>query len=415
MPSARDLLARPLPAPPDALRLGPFAPGSGLSLDGEPPAPHDARTAALLGRALGTALAVCFVTGLISHYHQHPPDWLDVPSRPVWGYQVTQGLHVISGTAAVPLLLAKLWTVYHRLFSWPPARDVGHALERILLVPLVAGAIFQLLSGLLNIVQWYPWSFFFPRVHYAVAWIVIGSMLVHLAVKWPTVQRVSGRRRVRPTAGSDPGSDGGPHDPPDVAPSADRRAVLIGAGAAVGAVTLATAGQTFAPLRGLSLLAARDPAVGPQHLPVNRTALDAGVRARALDPGWRLRVAGPTALSLSLADLRAMAQHEAVLPIACVEGWSATATWSGVRLGDVLALAGIDADRHVQVVSLEEGSLYSHSPLGPTTAHDPLTLIALRIGGEPLVLDHGYPARLIAPNRPGVQQTKWLSRIDVLT
>jgi DMSO/TMAO reductase YedYZ molybdopterin-dependent catalytic subunit len=44
---------------------------------------------------------------------------------------------------------------------------------------------------------------------------------------------------------------------------------------------------------------------------------------------------------------------------------------------------------------------------------DPWTLIALRLGGEPLALDHGYPARLIAPNRPGVMQTKWVGRITV--
>ena len=40
-------------------------------------------------------------------------------------------------------------------------------------------------------------------------------------------------------------------------------------------------------------------------------------------------------------------------------------------------------------------------------------MIALRLGGEPLNIDHGYPARLIAPNRPGVLQTKWLSKIIV--
>jgi DMSO/TMAO reductase YedYZ molybdopterin-dependent catalytic subunit len=45
--------------------------------------------------------------------------------------------------------------------------------------------------------------------------------------------------------------------------------------------------------------------------------------------------------------------------------------------------------------------------------NDRATLIALRLAGEPLALDHGFPARLIAPNRPGVLQTKWVSRITV--
>jgi len=385
-----------LPDPPEALRRGP------MRLPAQEDPPHDARTAALLGRSLGIAFGICFLTGLVSHLHQQPPDWLDVPSRPVWAYQVNQGLHVVTGIASVPLLLAKLWTVYRRLFAWPPARDVGHALERLLLVPLVAGALFELVSGLMNVVQWYPWSFFFPAAHWAVAWVVMGAMLVHLGLKAPLARAVTGRRR---------SVDHGQASP-------DRRAVLIGTGAAVAAVTLATAGQTVGPLRGVSVLAPRDPAVGPQGVPVNRTAAAAGVTVGARDPRWRLEVAGPRPLSLTLADLAAFPQRQARLPIACVEGWSATALWAGVRLADVLDLAGIDPGAHLEVVSLERGGLYARSPLGPSAARDPLTLLATAIGSgasglEPLALDHGYPLRLIAPNRPGVQQTKWLSRIEV--
>ena len=47
-------------------------------------------------------------------------------------------------------------------------------------------------------------------------------------------------------------------------------------------------------------------------------------------------------------------------------------------------------------------------------ADDTLTLVALRLNGERLAIDHGYPCRLIAPNRPGVLQTKWLGRVEVL-
>ena len=47
-------------------------------------------------------------------------------------------------------------------------------------------------------------------------------------------------------------------------------------------------------------------------------------------------------------------------------------------------------------------------------ADDPLTLLALQLNGEPLAIDHGYPGRLIAPNRPGVLQTKWVSRLEVM-
>jgi DMSO/TMAO reductase YedYZ molybdopterin-dependent catalytic subunit len=63
--------------------------------------------------------------------------------------------------------------------------------------------------------------------------------------------------------------------------------------------------------------------------------------------------------------------------------------------------------------------LQPHGPFRTTTlpsqfADDPLTLVALGLEDEPLSVDHGYPCRLIAPDRPGVLQTKWLSRIEVL-
>jgi hypothetical protein len=58
-----------------------------------------------------------------------------------------QGLHVATGIASIPLLLAKLWTVYPHLWTWPPVRSVTHALERVSLVPLVAGSLFMLTTG----------------------------------------------------------------------------------------------------------------------------------------------------------------------------------------------------------------------------------------------------------------------------
>jgi DMSO/TMAO reductase YedYZ molybdopterin-dependent catalytic subunit len=46
---------------------------------------------------------------------------------------------------------------------------------------------------------------------------------------------------------------------------------------------------------------------------------------------------------------------------------------------------------------------------------DPRTLLALDLAGEPLSLDHGFPCRVIAPNRPGVLQTKWGASLEVTT
>ncbi|MEJ7741098.1 MAG: hypothetical protein WKF73_00290 [Nocardioidaceae bacterium] len=73
--------------------------------------------ASRVGIWLGICFFVAFVTGLISHAAQDMPGWLTFPTRPVSLYRVTQGLHVISGTAAVPLLLVKLWSVFPKLFD----------------------------------------------------------------------------------------------------------------------------------------------------------------------------------------------------------------------------------------------------------------------------------------------------------
>ncbi|MFC8845878.1 MULTISPECIES: molybdopterin-dependent oxidoreductase [unclassified Micromonospora] len=383
----------PLPAPPVALRRGPLRPGR------FPARLRSTRLTSQLGVALGAAFAVCFLTGLLSHLIQHPPGWFWWPARPVGLYRFTQGLHVATGLATVPLLGAKLWSVYPHLFTWPPVRSIGHAIERASVGVLVAAALFQVIGGVLNVSRWYaPMPFFFTAGHYWVAWLAVGALLVHIGVQLPTVRDALTRTTAEPAPGR-----------------LSRRGLLGGVAAAAGLITLTTVGQTVRPLSGLAVLAPRRPGVGSQGLPVNKTADNAGVRAPALDPSYRLTVVGPAGhADLDLAALHAFAQHTAHLPIACVEGWSATGRWTGVRLRDLVALVGVDPDHAVVLVeSLEAGGRYRASTVAPPHVRDPLTLIALRLGGEPLHLDHGYPARLIAPNRPGVLQTKWVGRITV--
>jgi DMSO/TMAO reductase YedYZ molybdopterin-dependent catalytic subunit len=386
-------LAGWLAAPPQELRRGPLRAGA------FPSRLRSQRLTSQLGIALGIAFAVCFLTGLLSHLIQHPPGWFWWPSRPVGLYRVTQGLHVATGLATVPLLGAKLWSVYPRLFAWPPVRGAAHAAERAGVAALVAAGLFQVISGVLNVARWYrPMPFFFTAGHYWVAWLAVGALLVHVGVQLPVVKEALRRPA-----------------PADTGGGLTRRGLLGAVGAAAGVITVATVGQTVAPVAPVSVLAPRRPATGPQGVPVNKTAAGAGVRDAALDPAYRLVVHGPgRELTLSLAQLTALPQHTVVLPITCVEGWSSTATWSGVRLRDLAALAGLDPDSaEAQLESLEAGGRYRVSTVAPPHLRDPRTLIAVRLGGEPLALDHGYPARLIAPDRPGVLQTKWLARITL--
>ena len=363
---------------------------------------HHPRVATVIGRWLGAAITICFLTGLLSHLQQDPVSWLPVPSRPAWGYRLTQGVHVVTGTVSVVLLLAKLWTVYPRLFAGLPRRPVGDVLktvaERGSIAVLVSGTALQLFMGFVNTVQWYPWPFPFRQLHYALAWVIVGALLVHVAVKLPLIRAHWSDR-----------------DPlPQATTGMSRRALfgtVMGAGTIVG---LTTAGQSVPPLGDLAVLAPRRPGIGPQGLPVNRTAQAAGVIRAATAGTWRLTVVGPRRLTLSLAELNALPQTEATLPIACVEGWSQNARWAGVRIRDLVRLCGADARAGLRVVSLERDGFYGVSELPAAFADDPSTLLALRLDGSPLDLDHGFPARLIAPNRPGVLQTKWVERLEVL-
>ncbi len=370
---------------------------------------RDERLAAWLGAALGVLFTICFVTGLYSHIHQHPLSWLPVPARPAGLFRLTQGLHVAAGIATVPVLLAKLWVVWPRFVSFPPGRRIADAVERLGVLALVTGGIFMVFSGVANIAQWYPWRFSFTATHYWTAWITIGAVVAHVGAKAPISRRTLKQLKYRPPlADADPSlgttAEGGHH-------GLTRRGFLTTVAAASGLLTLVTVGQTLPGLRRLGLLAPRDPA----DQPVNRSASNAGVVDAATSAGYRLQVVGRVSrpLTLTLDDLRALPARTADLPIACVEGWSYSARWTGVPLRDLLQMAGAPPGAEVHVESLEEHSPYRRSFLNRGQAHDADTLLATHLDGEHLSLDHGYPLRLIGPGRPGVNQTKWVTRVVV--
>ena len=362
---------------------------------------HHERTSTLLGIALGIAFTVCFATGLLSHAAQTPIPWFPWPAWPVWLYRLTQGLHVFTGLATIPLLLGKLWAVHPHLWRWPPLRGAAHALERAALVPLVGGALFLLVTGVTEIDYWYPYRFFFKTAHYWAAWITFGALVIHVGAT--ATATASGLRDRQATA-------------PTTREGLDRRRFLLAVAAASGAVALTTVGSAVTPLRRLAVLAPRRPGVGPQGLPVNHQARDVGVPDVRDNPGYRIRVRGRVThpLELSLQDLRARPSREVELPISCVEGWSYSARWRGIRLRDLLDEAGADRRGGVIVRSLQTRGPYAGARIDAAHAHDPDTLLALAVNGAPLHLDHGFPLRLIAPNNPGVLQTKWVTEVEAL-
>lgn len=389
------------------------------------------RIAVVLGRLLGAAFLICFATGLYSHFLQDPLPGMVFPTRPEWLYRVSQGVHITAGIACIPLLLGKLWTVFPLLFSWPPVKSVGGLLERASIALFVSSSLVQLAIGLVNTYQWYPWPFGFRQVHFALSFVIIASLAVHIGVKLPIIARWWRRGDSVDASGEllpvGPG-EGGLSAPrraagvtgrmqrwldrgPEPAPKVSRRAVLGAVGLTAGTAVVLTAGQSTGLLDGVNVFAPRKNAFGPQALPVNKTAKAAGVVEAATAADWSLTVTGRSgSRSLTLADLRRMPQTDVDLPIACVEGWSTNAHWRGVRFRDLAALVGASG-RDFAVHSVGHGS-YSSTVLPGNFVDDPLTLVALELNGRVLDLDHGYPARLIAPARPGVLQTKWLGHLE---
>jgi hypothetical protein len=370
---------------------------------------RDAGLTTRIGTWLGICFGLCFATGLISHwYYLHDAPFFP-PVRPVWGYRVTQGVHVLSGTAAIPLLLVKLWGVYPKLFGEIPFGGLRPLLinlaEKASIAVLVSASIFQLATGLANSTQWYPWSFSFRSTHYAVAWIAMGALVAHIAVKLPIIRRSYAEPLGEPEP--DPSTSANRRGP-------SRRTILRTALLASGVAVIAAAGNTVPVLRKVSVFAVRT-GEGPQGVPINRSAKAAGVVDTALDPAFRLTLAnGDREVTLARSDLEAMKQRVHQLPIACVEGWSAGAEWTGVRLSELLALVDAPEEASFRIHSLQTRGAFGVTEIPASFARDPLTLLALELNGDDLTIDHGFPCRLIAPNRPGVFQTKWVRRIEVV-
>lgn len=394
----------------------------------------------VFGAALLIGIPVMFVTGLVSYASYDPRlagndttptkgilgfylfNWVTNPS---WIYRVSQGTHIIVGLALVPILLAKLWSVIPKLFEWPALKSVAHALERLSLVLIVGGAVFEFATGIADIEYFYPWKFSFYDAHFYGAWIFITGFVIHVCLKLPTMWRSLRSRSMRAELSTkvadtrpEQGAGKGLVPVKPSPPSISRRGLLgLVAGSSL-SIFFLTAGEVIGPLRPLALLAprARSKPTGihgeANDFEINKTFAVAGIDPAATGAGWRLQVRGHRTAAFSRQELLAMPQQTEVLPIACVEGWSTVQTWAGVRLGELCRLVGVEEPGQLYVESLQEpGQPFRAVTLAANQVRDPRSLLALRVNGEDISLDHGFPARIIIPAAPGVHCTKWVSQM----
>lgn len=133
---------------------------------------------------------------------------------------------------------------------------------------------------------------------------------------------------------------------------------------------------------------------------------------------WRLKIEGMVShpLTLSLAELNRMPQHEEVVTIECVEnspggGLIATGRWGGVLLVDLLRRAGVKGEPRTLVFRAADGYMesipYAYLRRAPV-------LVTTRLNGAPLPVIQGAPARLIIPGLYGMKQLKWVQSISLI-
>lgn len=136
---------------------------------------------------------------------------------------------------------------------------------------------------------------------------------------------------------------------------------------------------------------------GPQH--VDRST-------------YRLLITGlvdrPT--KLTYAQVTSMPSYQKVTTLNCVEGWSRTWLWQGVRIEDLLGDAGYKKDATTLIFRSYDG--YSTSlPLADVVGKN--MLLAYRMNGQELLPERGFPFQVVAEDRLGYKWAKWVTEIEV--
>jgi DMSO/TMAO reductase YedYZ molybdopterin-dependent catalytic subunit len=128
---------------------------------------------------------------------------------------------------------------------------------------------------------------------------------------------------------------------------------------------------------------------------------------------YRLTVEGFVAnkLTLGFDEILSLDADERLVDLPCVEGWTETGLWKGVRLETVLDRAGVLEGADNVVFSSPDGYTTSLT-LEDIWETDPI--LAYEVNGESLPVDQGFPLRLVVPDRLGYKWIKWVTTIELI-
>jgi DMSO/TMAO reductase YedYZ molybdopterin-dependent catalytic subunit len=102
--------------------------------------------------------------------------------------------------------------------------------------------------------------------------------------------------------------------------------------------------------------------------------------------------------------------YSKVVTLHCVEGWDATILWEGVKVKDLLALAGYDPKAALVIFTADDG--YTTSlPLPYLIDRD--ILLAYRMNGAEMIPERGFPFALVAEDKWGYKWIKWVTGMEV--
>jgi hypothetical protein len=323
--------------------------------------------------SIARATGIAFTTGVISLISGHPQEWLIF------------ALHAIGGFWLLLLLWGKVRRVWPRLVQlrrWD-RRTIFGLLALVLVMLALGSGIWWVIGGDVyfagfNLLNW----------HILLGFVVAAAIVVHMVVR-------AKRLRTRDIVG--------------------RRRVIQFSALLIGGVAL-WPGEQFSE-RILNLPGAKQRFTGSREagsyagnaFPTSSWVAD---HPHPIDVHmWRLTLDGAVSTPREfLYQELVSARDELEATLDCTGGFYSTQRWRGIRVGRLLDQVALDRDaRYVSFVSVTS---YRWSlPLEEARN----ALLATHSGEESLSHEHGFPLRLVAPDRRGFEWVKWITRVEVLT